>query len=212
MKKMWIKGIALILIIINLFITPCIAITENEADEIISEVLLYNSGAGGVTWKDLDKQKIAEITVKLEDVMNNFDTIYPQGHIRRNSKTELETILKSLKATTNVNTQKPTFENFWESAMNFLRIGQEGGDQVSLEETRTELEALAKILVMAAIIVLLIAIFVIAIKYMMATSKEQANLKKKLIGLVIATVIIGGAYTIWSLVYNFMAGIEQGFM
>ena len=212
MKKKWINGIILILIIINLLITPCIAITEAEADEIISDVLLYNSGAGGVTWKDLDNEKISEITSKLEEVMSNFDTIYPQGHIRRNSKTELETILNSLNASTNVNAEKPSFENFWESAMNFLRIGQKGGNQVSLEETRTEIEGLAKILVIASIIILLIAIFVIAIKYMMATSKEQANLKKKLIGLVIATVIIGGAYTIWSLVYNFIAGIEQGFM
>jgi len=81
-----------------------------------------------------------------------------------------------------------------------------------LEDTKTELGALAKILITASIIILLVAVLVIAIKYMMATSKEQAELKKKLIGLVMATVIIASAYTIWSLVYNFMAEIEKSLM
>ena len=185
MKKKWINGIILILIIINLLITPCIAITEAEADEIISDVLLYNSGAGGVTWKDLDNEKISEITSKLEEVMSNFDTIYPQGHIRRNSKTEIETILNSLKTSTNVNAEKPSFENFWESAMNFLRIGQKGGNQVSLEEAKVELEGLAKILIIASIIILYIFYYLI-----IKIEVLRQNIPKLMIGTFIIQLII----------------------
>ena len=42
------------------------------------------------------------------------------------------------------------------------------------------------------------------IKFIMASPEEQGKLKGQLIGLVIAAIVILGAYTIWELSYNFM--------
>lgn len=107
---------------------------------------------------------------------------------------------------------KPSFDNFWESASGFLKKGQDGGEQIAMEDVKKGIQPLARILVAAAIIILLIAVLIIGIKYMVAQPNEQAELKKKLIGLMIATGIIAGAYTIWSTVYNIVMSLEDGLM
>ncbi len=50
-------------------------------------------------------------------------------------------------------------------------------------------------------------ILIVGIKYMTATPEEAAKLKTKLVGLVIAGIVIIGAYAIWRLAYNLFSGM-----
>lgn len=44
---------------------------------------------------------------------------------------------------------------------------------------------------------------ILGIKYMISEPEQKGKLKQQLIGLVVAGVVIFGAYTIWNLFYNF---------
>ena len=68
----------------------------------------------------------------------------------------------------------------------------------------SEMIPVIRIMVSVGYIILAIAILVIGIKYMVATPQKKADLKQKLIGVLVATAILAGAYTIWNTVYNFM--------
>ena len=103
--------------------------------------------------------------------------------------------------------QKPSWDNFWESGAGFIKEGD--SDLINEASLTNEFGGMIKVLVATAIVILISAVLIIGIKYMVAEPKQQAELKKKLVGLVIATVIIAGAYTIWSVTYNMMAGIEH---
>lgn len=103
--------------------------------------------------------------------------------------------------------EKPSWDNFWESGAGLIKEGQK--DMIGEQTLTSEFSGIIQVLVIASVIILLSATIIIGIKYMVAEPKEQAELKKKLVGVVIATTIIAGAYTIWSFTYNFMASAEQ---
>lgn len=44
---------------------------------------------------------------------------------------------------------------------------------------------------------------------MTASPEEAAKIKTQLIGLVVAAIVIVGAYGIWSFAYNFLSGITN---
>lgn len=67
------------------------------------------------------------------------------------------------------------------------------------------LKPIAQILFWAGVITLVIAYPVMGIKYMVSEPDKKADLKTKLIGLVIASVVILGAYGIWKITYLFMS-------
>lgn len=63
----------------------------------------------------------------------------------------------------------------------------------------------AQALVALASGILVIVTCIMGVKYATTTSPEaQAKLKKQLIGLVVSIIVVFGAYTIWTIVYNFM--------
>lgn len=103
--------------------------------------------------------------------------------------------------------EKPSWDNFWKTGTGFVKAGEH--DMIEEETLTGEFSGIVKILVTVAIIILLAAVIIIGIKYMVAEPKQQAELKKKLVGIAIATSIIAGAYTIWSVTYNIMANAEQ---
>lgn len=69
---------------------------------------------------------------------------------------------------------------------------------------KSELLPIAEILTMIGTGVVIICAIVIGIKYMVASPDEQAKLKKQMVGLVVATIVIFGAYGIWKALYQFM--------
>lgn len=67
---------------------------------------------------------------------------------------------------------------------------------------------IGRFLVAVGVIAVIGSTIFLGIKYMSAQDPStQAKVKQSLIGLVVAAIIIFGAYGIWRLVYNFMDGI-----
>ena len=64
---------------------------------------------------------------------------------------------------------------------------------------------LANILTTIGVVIVLIGLLVMGIKYMVATPEEAAKLKTKMVGLVLAGVVILGAFGIWRLAGQFFA-------
>ncbi len=50
-------------------------------------------------------------------------------------------------------------------------------------------------------------IVILGIKYMISEPEQKGKLKQQLIGLVVAGVVIFGAFTIWNLLRNFFEGL-----
>ncbi len=66
---------------------------------------------------------------------------------------------------------------------------------------------IGQMLTAIGVAVLFGGIVILGIKYMMADPQQKGKLKQQLIGLVVAGVVIFGAYSIWRLAYNFFNGI-----
>lgn len=90
------------------------------------------------------------------------------------------------------------------SANKFLDQGKKAKSPISVSDMKSELLPIAKILTMIGTGVVIICAIVIGIKYMVASPDEQAKLKKQMVGLVVATIVIFGAYGIWKALYQFM--------
>ncbi len=90
------------------------------------------------------------------------------------------------------------------SANEFLDQGKKAKSPISVSDMKSELLPIAKILTMIGTGVVIICAIVIGIKYMVASPDEQAKLKKQMVGLVVATIVIFGAYGIWKALYQFM--------
>ncbi len=102
------------------------------------------------------------------------------------------------------------FSNFWEAGKAFIDDAEGEEQGLSADLFSSEMIPLIRIMVIVGYIVLAIAILVIGIKYMVATPQQKASLKQKLIGVLVATAILAGAYTIWNTVYNFMLQATTG--
>lgn len=90
------------------------------------------------------------------------------------------------------------------SASKFLDQGKKAKPPISVSDMKSELLPIAEILTMIGTGVVIICAIVIGIKYMVASPDEQAKLKKQMVGLVVATIVIFGAYGIWKALYQFM--------
>ncbi len=90
------------------------------------------------------------------------------------------------------------------SASEFLDQGKKAKSPIRVSDMKSELLPIAKILTMIGTGVVIICAIVIGIKYMVASPDEQAKLKKQMVGLVVATIVIFGAYGIWKALYQFM--------
>lgn len=96
-------------------------------------------------------------------------------------------------------------KNIQGSAENFLSTGDKNqNNTISVSDMKEELLPIAEILTMIGTGVVIICAIVIGIKYMVASPDEQAKLKKQMVGLVVATIVIFGAYGIWKALYQFM--------
>ena len=95
--------------------------------------------------------------------------------------------------------------NIIKEAQEWFEGGKTGGETIMKpQDTANAIAPISQLLFWAGIITLFIAGTVMGIKFIMASPEEQGKLKGQLIGLVIAAIVILGAYTIWELSYNFM--------
>lgn len=101
---------------------------------------------------------------------------------------------------------QPTYaSNIIKDAQDWFEGGKSGGQTImNAQDTADAIAPISQMLFWAGVITLFIAGTVMGIKFIMASPEEQGKLKGQLIGLVIAAIVILGAYTIWELSYNFM--------
>jgi ABC-type Na+ efflux pump permease subunit len=78
---------------------------------------------------------------------------------------------------------------------------------ITTEEAWEKLLPIGQILVAIASVVLVICFMYLGIKYMTADPSGKADVKQKLIGLVVATVVIYGGMGIFAIIVNLMNSI-----
>lgn len=79
--------------------------------------------------------------------------------------------------------------------------------KISTDEAWEVLKPIGQILVAIGSVVLVICFMYLGIKYMSADPSGKADVKQKLIGLVIATVVIYGGIGLFTIIINVMNGI-----
>lgn len=89
----------------------------------------------------------------------------------------------------------------------FIQAQSQGEKFMNPDTVAKDLEPISRILFWAGIVTLNICFVVMGIQYITGNPEEQAKKKTQLIGLVVSTVVILGAYTIWKWTYLFMKKI-----
>lgn len=87
----------------------------------------------------------------------------------------------------------------------FKAAAQEESTDLDLEGVTSNFKALAQILTMIGAGVMVGVTTYMGIKYLTAGPEAQAKLKTQLIGVVVAGVVIFGAYFIWQIVINLVS-------
>lgn len=99
-----------------------------------------------------------------------------------------------------------SWKDIEQDAKNFL---EQGESQNPLEEEKLQniVIPIAQMLVTIGDIVIVIALAVMAIKYMISNPENKAKLKTQLIGVVVSAIVIFGAQFIWTTVYEFLNAV-----
>ena len=99
-----------------------------------------------------------------------------------------------------------TWDQLASDAKAFIDKGK-ASEVINSSDVATAVLPIAQALVAIATGVLVVVTCIMGIKYATTTSpQEQAQLKNQLIGLVVSIIVVFGAYSIWTIVYNFMNG------
>lgn len=95
-------------------------------------------------------------------------------------------------------------------ASDFLSVGESnaGVNNSVVSAITDNFSSLGSILTFLGAGVMVIAVSVMGIKYMTASPDKQAVLKQQLIGLVVAGIVIFGAYGIWKTLVNILSAID----
>ena len=88
------------------------------------------------------------------------------------------------------------------------KFEEEGNGKIKIDASNV-IQGLANILTTIGVVIVLGALLIIGIKYMMASPDEAAKLKKQLVGVVLAGVVIIGAFGIWKVTESVFSGITQ---
>ena len=107
-------------------------------------------------------------------------------------------------ATTFAADEVKSWDEMVQDAKTFIEKGKEK-DVINSSDVATAVLPIAQALVAVASGVLVVVTCIMGVKYATTTSPDaQAKLKKQLIGLVVSIIVVFGAYSIWTIVYNFM--------
>ena len=100
-----------------------------------------------------------------------------------------------------------TWDSVIQKGNNFINQGK-ARSPVDENKVANVMLPIGQFWVGVGIFVMVVVTIIMGIKYMSAPDPNtQAKLKQQLIGIVVAGVVIFGAYGIWTLVYNFMDGL-----
>ena len=91
---------------------------------------------------------------------------------------------------------------------NFISEGSETDLNFIDDETVASVNDIGRFLTAVGLTILVCVTLIMGIKYMMATPNDKAKLKKRLIGLLIASFVIFFSYTIWSTIVNQMESVN----
>jgi hypothetical protein len=107
-----------------------------------------------------------------------------------------------------VHVEASWWNNIEKQAGNFIKQGQnETVINVNSDKVVNAINSIGQVLTTIGLSVSLVVGLILGIKYMTASPDEAAKIKKQLVGLVISTGVLVGAFTIWSLAYSFMNSI-----
>lgn len=90
----------------------------------------------------------------------------------------------------------------------FISEGSETNLNFIDDETVASVNDIGRFLTAVGLTILVCVTLIMGIKYMMATPNDKAKLKKRLIGLLIASFVIFFSYTIWSTIVNQMESVN----
>lgn len=94
-------------------------------------------------------------------------------------------------------------------ADSFISEGKDGISGLDTSEIAKEFVPLGQLLTIIGMGVMIAATTFMGIKYLTASPEGQAKLKEQLIGLVVAGIIIFGAYNIWKIVLDIVSQFES---
>ncbi len=98
----------------------------------------------------------------------------------------------------------------WDSIKDSVDDFENAGKEESLISTDKIIDAVVPVgqmLTAVGVAVLFGALILLGIKYMTAEPEQKGKLKQQLIGLVIAGIVIFGAFSIWRVAYTFFEDI-----
>lgn len=95
-----------------------------------------------------------------------------------------------------------TFGEMQQQAASFIDKGKQNAGDINYSGVTQEFVGLGQILTTIGAAVMVGVVTFMGIRYLTAGPEAQAKLKTQLIGVVVAGVVIFGAYTIWSIVVN----------
>lgn len=104
----------------------------------------------------------------------------------------------------NSNASNLSWDNIQSKANGWLNSGK---TMITEDKIADAVLPVGQMLTAIGVAVLFGGIIILGIKYMISEPEAKGKLKQQLIGLVVAGVVIFGAYTIWNLVYNFFNGL-----
>ena len=90
----------------------------------------------------------------------------------------------------------------------FISEGSETDLNFIDDETVASVNDIGRFLTAVGLTILVCVTLIMGIKYMMATPNDKAKLKKRLIGLLIASFVIFFSYTIWGTIVNQMESVN----
>ena len=91
----------------------------------------------------------------------------------------------------------------WQDGRDFINKGSQNSP-ISAQKIGEILTPLANILLAIGTVVVVIVGVVMGIKYVTSPPDAQGKLKTQLVGLFISTVVLYGAYGIWTISYNIL--------
>lgn len=98
----------------------------------------------------------------------------------------------------------------FDSADKFIENGKKQQGIKDLDEIGENFSEIGKVIVFIGAGVLVAGLGYIGIMYMVSSPEKRAKLKQQLIGVLVAGVVIFGAYSIWSVLIQILAGTIDG--
>lgn len=90
---------------------------------------------------------------------------------------------------------------------NFIDIGKNQGDKINPTNLKTASNTLYNILLGIGVFLAVAIGMYLAIKFMISSAEEKANIKESLVPYIAGCVVVFGAFIIWKLAITLLSGI-----